>query len=230
MAFYSKYIKYKTKYLQLKKVYNNKTKLKLLHGAGKFEYLRKMKGLILPKKYQIEIFKQYFDNLKNKKAIEIGIGNSLRSIPLSKLFESYYGVEQNKKLMKLSKENCKKYKCNIHFIQDSVENLNLKNTFDVAIFINTFHFINKKKTIEKLIKIIDKKGIIFIDEPKPRPYGWGSPVLNKDSPQFDPIKWKRKETNLNETKDFLLHLDQKYGLKVKYYDLKNRNVFILQVL
>lgn len=201
--YYHKYKKYKEKYLNLK------------HG-GSNTYLYQMENLIPVPKFTLNLFEKYLGRLNDKTAIEFGVGNGLKSIPISRLFKTYVGVEPDNNLYQLALSNCKKFDCTINFVNRSIEKIDIDKKFDAIIFINVFQFVDYEKAMSMIDNLLTDNGIVYIQQSKPVPMGWGSPFLNKDSPKFDNEKWKMMENRLNKTKDFILSLNNRYN--VEYYD------------
>ena len=231
MRYIEYYHKYKEQYIQLKKQTNSlkgvtDKKGKERKKKDSYKYLHKLRTIPVPE-YQLKLFKKYLNILDNKNVLEVGIGNAMRSVPLSKLFKSYIGIEPNEKLFKLAKENCKQNDCSMIIKNTNIDDFESNNEYDMIIFINVFHFLNKEKTASKLFNLLETDGIIFIDEPKPIPKGWGMPALNKDSGSFDPMLWTRKKQILESIKDFLLHKTRNIGFKTDHYERGSRNIFIL---
>lgn len=215
--------KYNRYYIEYKRTKSKYLKLK---GSG-YDYMHKL--VVRPvDKYQVNFFNKYFSKLDTLDVVEFGIGNAARSIWLAKLFKSYTGVEPNGKLLEYAKENCKKHSCQIRFVKATAEEFDEGVKYDLAIFINTFHFVDPIKTFKMLNSIIKQGGVVYIDEPKGIPEGWGSPKLNKGSPEFDPQVWQRKKGVLDATKKFLLESVKDYGFVVDHYELPKRDVFFLK--
>lgn len=218
--YYELYKKYKQKYLNLKKE---------MEGKKTFDYLHKESSNPLePREYQLELISKHLPDFPNSDALEIGVGNARRSMGLSKLFKSYTGIEPSDNLFKLSQKNCKDNNCTIKLINDDIISFTTNDTFDIIILINTFHFVPAEHSVKKFYKLLNKGGIVLVDEPKPIPKGWGSPKLNEDSGQFNPKVWKRKETSLNNAKNYLLEETEDLGFECEFYDEHpRRNVFVL---
>lgn len=206
MSYYSKYRKYKEKY-----------------KMAQFSYLKNLK-IINVKQYQIDIFSEYFPDLQNLDAIEFGAGNASKSIKLAELFNNYVAVEPNKILHSLAKKNCKNHDCSIKLINSNIENYNSNKKYDLIIFINTFHFIENIDLLKVINNNLKSYGIIYIEEPKPIPKGWGSPLLNISSPEFNEKKWNMKKNKLLEKKNFLMNNMEEYN--VDYYDMA-KNIFVI---
>lgn len=208
MDYKKKYIKYKGKY-----------------KMAKYKYLHNLKILEV-KKYQINIFNKYYSKLDDLDVIEFGVGNAAKSIRLSELFNTYVGVEPDETLYKLAKSNCEIHDCKIKLINTSAEDYNKSDKHDIIIFINTFHFVNNMELLRIIKKSLKLSGIVYIEEPKPIPRGWGSPSLNKSSPEFDVKKWNIKKNNLIKSKQFIMNNLTEYGLNVDYYDIK-KDIFVI---
>ena len=210
MDYHQKYIKYKKKYLILK------------GGGNGYKYLHKQQNIKTVPEYFTNILNKYFDKTDDLDVLEIGIGNGLKSISKSKLFKSYVGLEPHDKLYELATENCNKFYCKIKIIHSDIQNYNTGDKYDLIILENVFHFfIDLDKVTDKLIHLLKPNGIIFIDEPKCLPTGWGSPTLNEDSDQFDKEWWERKKKMLIKAKEFLKD-------KSEYYEFQNMDIYVLK--
>ena len=103
---------------------------------------------------------EFFEYINNDESIdiyklnilEIGIWIDRKSINLSKLFDHYYGIQENKEFYKIFKKQCKKHDCkiksfNIHLFQNvySLQNfmtIKTKLKFNLIFLENTIHFLD----------------------------------------------------------------------------------------
>lgn len=156
------------------------------------------------------------------------MGNGLQygiQLSQSKNVKYYVGLEPNKKLYKLAKQHCNKYKCKIKIINDFFDNYESEIKFNVILFVNSFHFMQSfENTLKKAQQYLEKGGIIIIKEPRAKPHGWAFDLFNKKSLSFDQISWNKKKTILKKTKHFLLQL----GDLREYQKLGQGHLFIIQ--
>ena len=169
------------------------------------------------------------DKLKNMRALEIGIGIGNKSIPLSKKFKSYYGIEQDKLVYNKFLEICNENKCNIiAYNLDYYTFIEKTNKlFDIIIAINVIYFFDLDLFFEKSLKILNlKKTYLLIQNPKARPYGWGLPHFNKNSDSFNETKWIKFRTKLTNVDKYLI--SSKYFIKKESSDIYN--IYLLFVI
>ena len=81
-------------------------------------YLKNFKDQLKPVNSTLIEFFEYINNnesidIYKLNILEIGIGIGRKSINLSKLFNHYYGIEENKEFYKIFKKQCKKHDCKI---------------------------------------------------------------------------------------------------------------------
>ena len=162
------------------------------------------------------------------RVLEIGIGNGKYSIPMSKKFKSYYGIEPVPKIYEVFIESCKKHNCNIKSynmdFEQFINNYKKNKKFDLIILRNVIHLIDYDDLIKLSNKIIKKDSFIIIQGLQAIPVGWGNKIFNKDSNEFQEEKWLKFKNHLEECYNNLLN--SKYLDKVEKND-KN-NFFILK--
>ena len=130
----------------------------MLKGAG-YEYLENQEvKLVQVYPAFIQIVNKYFDKLDNLDVLEVGIGNSLNRIPKSKLFKSYTGIEQNEKLVELSKQNCEKFDCKMKIIYSSIEDYETDDKYAYGVMLSVvllscdlFKLIERKEKRRKKV-------------------------------------------------------------------------------
>ena len=214
ISYFEKYQKYKLNYIRLKQ---NQ------FGSG-FDYLKESKPLNY--KYLIELINSEFRKTENLDVLEVGTGNALKSISLSKIFNSYDGLEPDEEMYKLSIKNCQKTNCKIEIFNTGIEDFQTNKKYDLILFANSFHFVEPKPTLEKLSDLLKEGGKVIIDEPKPEPYGWGLPKFNKDSNQFDPQLWERKKKRLLWIHNIITQKARLFDFTTREIDNKKK-IFIL---
>lgn len=163
-----------------------------------------------------------YKSLNKMRVLEIGIGNGNSSIPMSVKFKSYYGIEPLSNIYDVFIKSCKEHKCSIKSYNMDLEKfVNTTNKkFDLIILRNVIQFIGHNELIKQCKKIVNKNAFIIIQNRKAHPFGWGDKELNKDSAEFNEIKWL-KYKNLLESHYSVL-LNSKYFDK---FDKDDRYVF-----
>ena len=163
-----------------------------------------------------------YKSLNKMRVLEIGIGNGNSSIPMSVKFKSYYGIEPLSNIYDVFIKSCKEHKCSIKSYNMDLEKfVNTTNKkFDLIILRNVIQFIGHNELIKQCKKIVKKNAFIIIQNRKAHPFGWGDKELNKDSAEFNEIKWL-KYKNLLESHYSVL-LNSKYFDK---FDKDDRYVF-----
>ena len=163
-----------------------------------------------------------YKSLNKMRVLEIGIGNGNSSIPMSVKFKSYYGIEPSSDVYDVFVKSCKEHKCSIKSYNMDLEKfVNTTNKkFDLIILRNVIQFIGHNELIKQCKKIVKKNAFIIIQNRKAHPFGWGDKDLNKDSAEFNEIKWL-KYKNLLESHYSVL-LNSKYFDK---FDKDDRYVF-----
>lgn len=106
-------------------------------------------------------------NIKNKKVLEIGCHAGKLSLEISKDANKIIGIDLASNAIKIAKERAKKNKIeNVEFLVRNVENINLREEFDVIISNITFHvFKNKEKALKEMKKVLKKEGILALNFP-----------------------------------------------------------------
>lgn len=192
-------------------------------------YLYKLSNPLPVRQFYLTILNKYFASTLNLDAIEIGPGNILTNLEFSKLFKSYTTVESDNDLYILSKSICEKFGSTINLNKSKIEDFDSNQLYDLAIFINVFHLVDKIQTIKKINQLLRYQSILFVVEPKPVPIGWGDCRLNKRSDKFDSDLWNIKKALLISTKNFLLNA-QHFGFEVTYHDLLKKDVYVLKTI
>lgn len=136
--------------------------------------------------------------LNKMRALEIGIGNGNCSIPMSKKFRSYYGIEPLSNIYDVFIKTCSANDCRIKSYNMNLDNF-AKTTdkkFDIIILKNVIHFIGYDELIKQCRKIVKKNAFIIIQNPQPKSSNWGNNELNADSAEYNEIKWLKLKKNL----------------------------------
>ena len=163
-----------------------------------------------------------YKSLNKMRVLEIGIGNGNSSIPMSVKFKSYYGIEPLTHIYDVFVKSCKKHNCSIKSYNMDLEKfVNTTNKkFDLIILRNVIQFIGRDELIKQCKKIVKKNAFIIIQNSKAEPVSWGDKELNKDSAEFNEIKWLKYKNRL-ET-HYMSLLNSKYFDK---FDKDERYVF-----
>jgi len=148
--YFYKYIKYKTKYLDLVKHKeggggdnnnnNNKNKNKNKKTKKPSEY-----------KYQSDIISSYFNDLENINILEIN--SNIKNIKYnSKVFTNYDNILCSKKTL-----------CTNNFTKHLNKNIKNNIKYNVILLINIFNSLELDASLKLLLKYLDDNGIILID-------------------------------------------------------------------
>jgi len=172
-----------------------------------------------------------YKSLKKMRVLEIGIGNGNYSIPMSKNFKSYYGIEPIPEIYEVFIESCKKHNCNIKsYNMDFEQFINNNNKkFDLIILRNVIHLIDYDDLIKLSAKIVKKNAFIIIQNKQALPVSWGNKQFVKDSSYFNETKWLVFKNHLEKCYNNLL--DSKYLDKFEknekdyFFILKSDNYF-----
>lgn len=152
--------------------------------------------------------------------LEIGIGNGNKSIPISQKYKflKYYGIEPLEKIYNAFIENNNKYNSDIiSYNMDLIKFVNyIDEKFDIILLINVIHFIGFDNLIVQIKDIIKQNTIIIIQNPLPKPTGWGNKKFVKDSNEYDEKKWLNFKSKLDDCYSKILN--SKYFYKIKYDD------------
>ena len=172
-------------------------------------------------------------SLKRMRVLEIGIGNGNCSIPMSKYFRSYYGIEPLTNIYNVFIETCNKHNCKIKSYNMDLEEFVNKTTkkFDMIILRNVIHFIGYDELIRQIKKIIKEDSIIIIQNAQANPIGWGNKEFVKDSINFNEHKWNKFKNKLEECYKSLQNSRYLYRYeqdsKYNFFILKSNNKFII---
>lgn len=176
----------------------------------------------------IEINKK-IKSLDSSTILEIGIGNGNKSIPISKKykFKKYYGIERIEKIYNSFVENNIKYNSDIvSYNMDLIKFVKYTDKkFDIILLINVIHLIGLDNLIEQVKDIIKPNTIIIIQNPLPKPIGWGNKKFVKDSDEYDETKWINFKSQLEDCYSNILN--SKYLYKIKKDD--EYNFYIIKI-
>lgn len=159
----------------------------------------------------LKFIKEQVINHKEKSVLDVGCGNGRKTRIISKLFKKTTAIDRDLQILPES----------IKFFQRNMTDLNLDEKFDVIIAINSVHFNDPKTVLDGFKKVLNPGGIIIIQEPHIKPSSWMSDTLNKDSPNFDITRWKRKQSILKSEAKYLMTLKPIVIKKHRIYALSN---------
>lgn len=117
---------------------------------------------------------------KKTSILEIGSGNGLATLKLTKKYKRIIALEPGKNLMKIAKERLKKYK-NVSFVKNTFEGFKTfktKERFDVITAFTSFHWIKDDIKFSKSASLLKDNGQIALV--------WFS-FMQKESPVFKTI-------------------------------------------
>lgn len=152
--------------------------------------------------------------LEESDALEIGVGNGRFIALLADSFASYTGLDPSPKMLELAR------RFGHPVYEGFAENISIKQSFDVILFLCTFHFTEGEKALVEARKHLKKNGIIVIYEPT-TDSAWLSPRLNKESPEFDLKLYQKKCKDLRRAAKVLdeqtaLQAEKIYHEEMKY--------------
>jgi trans-aconitate methyltransferase len=178
----------------------------------------------------MDLLNQHIKDFSKLNTLEVGIGDAIKSINRSPPFKSYTGLEPNKSSYTNAQNNCIQHNTPISLINTNLEDYNTTDKFDLIIFVLAFHFLNDKEAMfNKCLDMLDSRGVIYIEEFKAQPdERWEYPNFDLESRQFDYLEWTQKTFLLRETNIFLLqNLKGNPNVNVNYYDLENKDIYII---
>lgn len=162
------------------------------------------------------------DELSRKCVLEIGGGTGVRSIPLARYFNKYHVLEPDKVLYNRLVDNCVTFESNIIDHNVRLSDFDQKDMlFDVVICINSFHFLDFQHDYERIMKMLAPNGILYIQEKKPEPHGWGDNKLNRSSHLFNVKSWNQKVRDLDKVNTFLMEKN------ATRYEYNSRYIYII---
>ena len=102
-------------------------------------------------------------NIKNLKILDIGCGGGIICEPLARLGAKVTGIDFVPNNIKAAKIHSKKNKLKINYIYKDIEKSKIDEKFDIILMFEVLeHLDNRKKTINKIKKNLNKNGIIII--------------------------------------------------------------------
>jgi len=175
----------------------------------------------------ISKFKKYVD-LSNSNLLEIGVGNGRFGFLLGKEVKNYFGIDIDKEYVKIAKINIPK-NAKVFYKVGNAEKIPFKKKFDIIFYPLSWHFIrNFRKALEEAKRVLNKNGIVAILEPSKKVKKWASPLLNKDSPEFNKILYERKLNDLRRGREAILKQNFFEVLEDEYYPKTKLNFYVLK--
>lgn len=155
--------------------------------------------------FLIDRFSSYVD-LKKSDVVEVGIGNGRFGTLLGPYVQSYSGIDNDATYLARAQKN-KPLSANIDYrFGDALSMPFAFKQFDVVFYPNSFHMVGDYETaMKEATRVLKPRGIIAILDPLPKDTGWASPLLNKDSPEFDSALLALKKNHLSEARQYLAH-------------------------
>lgn len=126
---------------------------------GKFKILHDITPLRID--YILKIANK--KNLKKIKILDLGCGGGLTCEPLSRLGAEVTGIDFVKENIEVAKFHMIKSKLNINYIKQDLQNLKLKEKFDIILILEVLEHVNDwGKIITKIKKNLNKNGLLII--------------------------------------------------------------------
>ena len=156
--------------------------------------------------------KKLMQNLKDKTALEIGIGTGRFGLPLSKEFMKYTGIDISKNMLKiLKKKKGNENRIEI-FNMDGTTMIFNDSTFDILFAFSVLHLVEDWERLIYEIKRVTKKDGYFV-------FGRMEYLEDEESKIYEQLRHKivRKSEDIGLSyKDQLVELERKFGSYKKY--------------
>lgn len=177
------------------------------------------------------ILQSVINHTENMSCLEIGVGNLLSSIPLSEIFKSYTGIEPDPKLFELSQSNCKSNTCKIHLLQTSFTDFIPDQKYDVISMFNVSFLLKYsefKNYLYKMLNMLSKNGLIYIQNPSIHSNRWGDSRLNKNSPDYNKELRRNRQKRLKENRNIIKTFCKDNNLDYSREKFNNVDVYLLK--
>ena len=126
---------------------------------GRFKTLHKLTPIRI--KYILDNIKT--KNIKNLKILDLGCGGGLICEPLSRLGAKITGVDFAENNIKVAKLHAKKNNLQINYLIQDIENLTLKNKFDIIILFEVLEHIDEWQfALNKIKKNLKQNGLLIL--------------------------------------------------------------------
>lgn len=116
---------------------------------------------IFPAKFDWAL-KRYLDLVPGKEVLDLGIGQGMNSIPLSRLGYNVTGVDYSRKCLEICKDNCP----SLNLIRDDIRNFLIeKDKYDLILSRCVLHFLHKDDTYKIINNIknnLKENGLVYI--------------------------------------------------------------------
>ena len=131
-----------------------------------FQGTAKLYAVYRPK-YPTKIFsliKKYSSKKKDLRILDLGCGPGTLSIPLGKYAKELVAVDINNGMINEGRRQAKLANVkNIRWIVSPVENLETTiGKFDIIVFSNSFHWMNKRKVLKLVSKMLSPNGLLIL--------------------------------------------------------------------
>ena len=126
---------------------------------GKFKILHQ----ILPLRIEYILANIDRDNVKHLNILDLGCGGGLTCEPLARLGANVTGIDFIKKNIQVAKKHSLNSNLNINYINKDLNEIELKNKYDVILLLEVIEHINDwQSLIKKIKKILKPKGKLII--------------------------------------------------------------------
>lgn len=155
------------------------------------DYDKKYNGTFpqYPAKLDQEL-KRFLKLVPGKEVLDLGIGQGMNSIPLSKLGFNVTGIDYSIKCLEICKQNCPE----INLVQSDIRNFDIENNkYDLILSRCVLHFLHKNDSyniVEMIKNKIKQNGLIYIQ------------VFSLEDPRF---KEHSKSSNFEILENNILH-------------------------
>lgn len=132
---------------------------------GPFKLLHKLNPIRL--KYIKDCILQYNTELKNLKAIDIGCGGGILTIPMARMGMEIHGLDPGKKNIEIAKKTSLEANLNIKYYADYLENISNSHThkeqYDIVTCMEVLEHIDDYKLfLMHLCKLVKPGGLLFV--------------------------------------------------------------------
>ena len=179
------------------------------------------------KKYILTNISKYVKP-KDSEILEIGIGKGFFGSLISSEFKSYSGIDIDKKLVDIAKKNISKNSKIKYKVGDALKIPFIKK-FDILFYPFSWHFMKDfEKVLKESKRVLKPKGIVVILEPSENTTKWASPILTKDSEEFNKRIYNKKLKVLKLARKFL-HSQKIFKIVRECYDKELKDyLFVLK--
>ena len=95
--------------------------------------------------------------------LDIGCGGGLLSEPMTRLGANVTGIDASKQNIEAASIHAKNNNLNINYIHTTVEELDIKGSFDIILNMEVVEHVNNQKVfIKRSCELLNKNGLIFV--------------------------------------------------------------------